>query len=337
MVLRKALERLRPQGQRPETPTTAIYFAHAMAHLIGNQNEAQIRRVEPNVFVRGKKLLIVRHWSGKTRQLLRDRPDLEVVYLIDDDIWELDGQAQLPSAYRARLGRLRSDFEAQLAPRLSRLISPSPRILERFNHTATCRIEPGLIYELPGLEHHGSSEQPFNIVFSATSSHLADLASVATEIARFLRGRTDVHLTTFLGGKAPVDLKLPNCSHQQPLSWEAFRATVPRFRFHAGIAPANPTSFNASRSATRVLDHAAFGAAGLYSEESGPAAAITDGKDGGHVGREQGAWAEALERLMANREHCLALAGAGQDRARLIGDLDRLRAFWCRELELPDG
>ncbi|MEM7426512.1 MAG: hypothetical protein AAF441_10470 [Pseudomonadota bacterium] len=332
MVFRKVLERLRPQKTRAETPTTTIYFAHAMAGLIGDDMTSVVRRIEPNVFLAGDTLLVVRHWSGPTREVLRSRPDLKVIYLIDDDIWTKESQAELPTAYRARVERLLRDFNAQIAGRVATVVAPSTKILERFGRSETRLIEPGLIYEIPDLDHHEEPALPFSIVFSGTSSHIADLASIADELAGFLAGRTDVHFTTFLGDRAPEALKLANCTHNRPMSWPEFRSRVAGLRFHAGIAPANATEFNASRSSTRLLDHAAFGAAGLYTVGSGPASAVTHDGDGLLVGAESGAWANALDRLATNREQCTVLARAGQKTARKIGDLDRLRDFWLNEL-----
>ncbi len=336
-MLRKMFERLRPRRQRRETPTATIYFAHAMAHFIGDDETSPVQRIEPTVFLCGNKLLIARHWSGTTQKLLLDRPALAVIYLIDDDLWQLDEVDGLPTGYKARLARLRRDFDAQLSNRVSKIISPSERILEALKTYDTGQLDPGLIYKLPLLEHHVSRGPEFSVVFSATASHLADLVSVSDDLAGFFRRQPDAQLTTFLGNQAPNALQLPNCRHERPMSWNEFRAALPRFCFHAGIAPANPTSFNASRSASRVLDHAAFGAAGLYSSGSGPAEALTHGEDSLLVPSKPGAWAEALGRLYQDRNLCRSLAAAGQSRAREIGDLDRLRTFWIRELELPES
>jgi len=48
------------------------------------------------------------------------------------------------------------------------------------------------------------------------------------------------------------------------MSWEKYRAFVACHRFHIAIAPALDTAFNRSRSLSRLHDHAAYGAAGLF-------------------------------------------------------------------------
>lgn len=71
--------------------------------------------------------------------------------------------------------------------------------------------------------------------------------------------------TTFWNGHTPRCLRnLPNAIHLPMMEWEQLSGLVAENRFHAAIAPALDTPFNRARSISKLHDHAAYGAAGIY-------------------------------------------------------------------------
>ena len=98
MDLKTVFGRFRAEKPRSETPTATLYFTEAMKdHLAPG---GAVTRVEPTVFRCGGLLVVVRHWSKPTLELLEREPDLGVIYLIDDDLWSADGEQNLPKKYR---------------------------------------------------------------------------------------------------------------------------------------------------------------------------------------------------------------------------------------------
>ncbi|NNF79533.1 MAG: glycosyltransferase [Rhizobiales bacterium] len=157
---------------------------------------------------------------------------------------------------------------------------------------------------------------------------MADLTLISGQLADLLRGNEAFHLTTFLGVQVPRELQLPNSAHHVPQSWAHYRETIAAWRFHIGLAPMRPTRFNQARSATRLLDHAAFGAAGLYSDTLPFSPLIERGVDGMLVGREAASWTTAIRQLAAEPALRRKLASEGQGTAVRIGELSRVRQFW---------
>ncbi|MCP5081860.1 MAG: glycosyltransferase family 4 protein [Alphaproteobacteria bacterium] len=317
---------LLPERARKETPTTSIYFAVPMADDLARAG-GPLQVLEPNVFACANQHVIMRHWSKATQKYLAEHPGVEITYFIDDDLWALDQENGLPEAYVERLQKLKAQFEVHLRPRAARIVSPSAQILAHFPELETELLAPAMIHPLPPLDHHDDPEGAIRLVFCGTASHLADLALISDQLADLL-GNEGFHLTTFLGRQVPAELQLPNSTHHAPQSWAHYRETVAASRFHIGLAPMRPTQFNQARSATRLLDHAAFGAAGLYSDTPPFSQLIECGVDGMLAGREAAGWTKAIRQLADEPALRRRLASEGQGTAARIGELGRVRQFW---------
>jgi hypothetical protein len=118
------------------------------------------------------------------------------------------------------------------------------------------------------------------------------------------------------------------------MSWERYRAFVAAHRFHIALAPALDTTFNRARSLSRLHDHAAYGAAGLYSDHPPFAGTIADGASGRLLPNDPEAWQAALLDLTDDRDAVRLLAEGGQRLSAALGDHGRVRSFWQRELGL---
>ena len=120
--------------------------------------------------------------------------------------------------------------------------------------------------------------------------------------------------------------------HLPMMEWSRYRAFVAENRFHAAIAPALDTDFNRARSISRLHDHAAFGAAGIYSRQPPFAGIVSDGQSGLLLANNPAEWRDALIRLAESREQTQGLAAGGQILSQTLGDMRRVRNFWLREL-----
>lgn len=150
-----------------------------------------------------------------------------------------------------------------------------------------------------------------------------------------MKQRPDARLTTFLNGHAPRSLRmLPNAIHLPMMEWTRYRAFVAENRFHVAIAPALDTPFNRARSISKLHDHAAFGAAGVYSHQQPFDRIVANGKSGLLLSNEPHEWRDTLLELASRRDKTLKLADGGQVLSQTLGDMRRVRNFWLRELEL---
>jgi hypothetical protein len=320
-----------------QIPSISLYFSDPLADLIcldGVNSDRPIHRLSRTIFGCGRSAVVVRYAAKRELDLLRARRFERVYLLIDDDLDSLSERDGLPADYRKRLVAYRDGPFQRLLDHVTDVVAPSENILRRFRRKRALHLDPAQCHKAGALVHH-SLARPFDIVFAATRSHLQDLGHIAPALADVLHQYPDARLTTFLNGHAPRSLRmLPNAIHLPMMEWSRYRAYVAENRFHAAIAPALDTPFNRARSISKLHDHAAFGAAGVYSRQQPFDRIVTDGKSGLLLSNEPGEWREALLGLARDRDRTLKLAAGGQVLSQTLGDMRRVRNFWLEELGL---
>ncbi len=318
-------------------PSISLYFADPLADLIGGQGEhpeRPIQRLSRTVFSYGDTAVVVRYAQKRDLLVLRSQPFAKIYLLIDDDLESLNESDGLPSDYRERLIGYRDGPYRRLMEIVTDVVAPSENILRTYHRKRAVQLDPAQCHQAGALGHH-DAKRPFDIVFAATRSHLQDLNHIAPALAEALHARPDLRLTTFLNGHAPRPLRhLPNAIHLPMMEWNRYRAFVAENRFHAAIAPALDTPFNRARSISKLHDHAAFGAAGIYSAQQPFDRIVTHNKSGILLSNDPAEWRDTLLDLAGRRERVQRLAAGGQVLSQTLGDMRRVRNFWLRELGL---
>lgn len=328
------------RGQK-QLPTISLYFTDPLADLISNgadHPERPIRRLSRTVFGCGTTAIVVRYALKRDLQVLRTGGFERVFLLIDDDLETLEDSEGLPQDYRQKLIGYRDGPFRRLLEMVTDVVAPSENILRAYHRKRAIQLDPAQCHQAAALIHH-QQLRPFDIVFAATRSHLHDLGHIAHALADVLTRRPDARLTTFLNGHAPRSLRnLPNAIHLPMMEWNRYRAFVAENRFHVAIAPALDTPFNRARSISKLHDHAAYGAAGIYSAQQPFDRIVTHNKSGLLVSNEPDEWRDALLSLAEHRDKTLRIAAGGQVLSQTLGDMRRVRQFWLRELGLsrPD-
>ena len=321
-----------------QLPSIALYFADPLADLIcpdGVDASRPIHRLSRTVFSCGRAAIVVRYAAKRELSLLRR---FERVYLlIDDDLESLKDGDGLPSDYRQRLVAYRDGPFRRLMDMVTDVVAPSENILAAYGRKRALRLDPAQCHQAGALVHH-NIRKPFDIVFAATRSHLEDLGHIAPALAEVLHRRPDAQLTTFLNGHAPRCLRmLPNAIHLPMMEWSRYRAYVAENRFHLAVAPALDTPFNRARSISKLHDHAAYGAAGLYSRQQPFDRIVIHNKSGLLLSNDPSEWRDTILDLCDRRDHTMKLAAGGQILSQTLGDMKRVRNFWLRELGLTQG
>lgn len=323
-----------------QLPTSTMYFAEPLADCIGTRldgRERPIRKVSNTVFTCGDAVIVIRYMGPRLLPLLQERRFKWVYLVVDDDLYALHENDGLPADYRQRLIRYRDGVMQDLLDQVTHVVAPSERILARYRRKQAIKLDPAQCHMAGGLGHHRGGKG-LDVVFAGTRSHLLDLGFVAEEIAAFLKAQPEARLTTFLNGHAPKALRnLPNALHLPMMGWNRYRAFVAQNRFHVAIAPALDTDFNQARSVSKVHEHAAFGAAGIYSRQPPFSDIVDDGRSGLLLPNEPQRWRNVLFELAGRRDTTEALAAEGQDLSRRLGDTLRVRNFWLEQLGLSPG
>lgn len=322
-----------------QMPSISLYFTDPLADLIGSHGEypeRPIQRLSRTVFAYGDTAVVVRYAHKRDLQVLRSQPFAKIYLLIDDDLESLDEGDGLPSDYRRRLIGYRDGPYRRLMSMVTDVVAPSENILRSYHRKRAIQLDPAQCHQAGALGHH-EVRRPFDVVFAATRSHLQDLTHIAPVLSEVLKARPDVRLTTFLNGHAPRGLRnLPNAIHLPMLEWNRYRDFVAENRFHAAIAPALDTAFNRARSISKLHDHAAFGAAGIYSSQQPFDRIVVHNKSGLLLSNDPSEWRTELLDLADKRDRAHRLAVGGQILSQTLGDMRRVRKFWQKELGLPD-
>jgi hypothetical protein len=312
-----------------------MYFSDPLRDLIDDDESFSgrpIQQLSPSLYVCGSRAVVIRHTNRDELKILRGGSFERIYLLIDDDLDCLGEADGLPADYRARLMSYREGPFRSLREMVTDVVAPSERILRSYRRKRTLRLEPAQCHALPGLDHH-DVPGALNIVFAGSRAHVFDFQHVAPAFADVLRRHPNVRLTTFLRGHVPKELKrLPNAVHMQPMGWQQYRRFVGANKFHVAVAPALPTPFNHARSISKLHDHAALGAAGIYTSQAPFDQIVSHGRSGLLLGNSPAEWRDTLSDLAGQREKVLKLARGGQLLSETLGNMNRVRKFWKDEL-----
>ena len=357
-----ALRRLtgRPARWQP-LPTADYYLLGAIGDLIAENGIASARhpivQVGPNTWNVADRMVIVRYATAQELAWIEARRWRSIHYIIDDLLPAAHDSPELPDDYRAKLAR----FSATLLPRILALrptiVAPSAAILALFPGLEHRRLDPCCLAlsdrvigdlaisdsaRLPpppswlGSSGLGSSGLgPIEIVFLGTRSHAGTLPLLAAIAARLELACPQARLHVFFGRHLPQALaRRAGIVNHAPIAWPQFQAFCRQTQFHIGLAPIQDTAFAKARSITKIMDHAAVGAIGIYSNRAPFSSVITHGQDGLLVGDGAEAWTAAVLELAASPQRADSMAAGGARLAADRGDRRKMRAFWLQELGL---
>jgi len=172
-------------------------------------------------------------------------------------------------------------------------------------------------------------------LLSGSRSHAGDIEMIAPGIVKALRRNQRLRVTSFLGELAPRSLRNHAGVRNHPqLPWPKFRRFLERQRFHVAAAPYRDTRFNGARSISKILDHGALGAAGLYSNRAPHSRYISHLETGFLMTDDSYDWCEAVLELAGRPRQARKLAARGAALAGELGDRRRVRQFWLARLGL---
>ena len=312
-------------------PTADLYLHIPMQEFLSPgwhpSSERPIVRLGPHLYFGNGRAVLVRYATRMELWLLaRLRPE-RCAWLIDDNLWALDEDAALPEDYRNRLMKFRERIVPRILAVCDTVMAPSEIILRHFPNHRTLLLHPCSVYVCTDFSHF---DRPafIEVVFAGTRSHLPDLLSITDSLWAVVEKRKELRLTTFLGHHAPDVLKgHERIIHLPPMPWEHYRETMCSRRFHLGIAVFRNTLFNRSRSVNKILDHAAFGAAGVYADAAPFSSVVNHGENGVLVTSDADL-EDVLLALTDDLEKLRVLAEQGARLALQLGSADRSRSYW---------
>ena len=227
----------------------------------------------------------------------------EVIYFMDDDLWDTRVTAGLSWRYRLKLARHATLHQRWLRAIKAKLWVSTPWLATRYQ-----ALQPVLLWP-HRLDDHArvntpETPQQIQLFYHGSASHRADIEWLYPVIKAVLT--RDSQLSVEISGDARTQALyggLERCTILKPLKWPAYRTLLASSKRHIGLAPAVPHPFNRARSHTKFFDITAAGATGIYAAQ-GPCQGILEHRQHGLlVDMDPDALIEAI--LLLAKDHTL--------------------------------
>lgn len=319
-------------------PSVDLYFSGALGDLIaagpGPRAARPIRQIGPHLFVCGDTAVIVRYAQPREIEFIRQRRFTRVYYVLDDLLLGIEGDQSLPAGYRHRLAAFASGRLPRILDLATTVVVPNAAVASGLRDRHIEILQPAGVSVCQDFSHFDyPAWKPINLLLSGSRSHAADIEMIAPAVAKAARKNPRLRVTSFLGDHAPRVLRaLPDARHRPQMPWLQFRRILQNVRFHIACAPYRDTPFNGARSFNKILDHGAFGAAGLYSNREPHSQYIDHERTGFLLRDDEQDWTEGILSLADRLSHAADFARNGARLARKLGDRRRVRRFWTERL-----
>lgn len=264
----------------------------------------------------GATIVFVRYVPPAWKALLKRHRPQQVVYFMDDDLFDWRSFRGMPWHYQRKLFRLAWRHQRWLKSIGAKLWVSSPWLAQKYSGWKPIVLEPGNPHRAPSAFAEPSMK---TIFYHGSASHREELEWLVPVVEQVLTARSDVCLEV-IGDRKVRDRfsHLPGVQVVHPMSWPAYKAFIQRPGRTVGLAPLLDSSFNAARAPTKYFDITAAGAVGLYADTQVYRRLVEHGRNGMLLPMDsQSAWASTILELLAEPEKRKALCGREIIEARM--------------------
>jgi len=242
-------------------------------------------------------------WDGLLARARRDGKP--VAYFMDDDLLDRAAHAGLPLRYRFKIERLACLRRRAIEHLCSEFWVSTPYLAGKY-----AALQPMLV------EAAAPPSSPLvSVSYHGTASHAGEQAWLHALVTQ-LQSRCDrTHFSIVGDGRINRQFRaLPRVTVLHPMSWPAYLAYTATYRCDIALAPLLPGNFNAARGATKFLDFARMGAAGIYADVAPYRGHVRHGIDGLLLPMQPDAWLAAIIDLVQDEARRRQLAAAARAR-----------------------
>lgn len=288
-----------------ENPSLAFFIRPLLLARGLHCELADVREAPPADASAWDAVVVVRYLTSGWEKFLADARSAgkPVAYFMDDDLMDRAAHAGLPWRYRFKIERYACLKRRAIERLCSEYWVSTPFLAAKYAAWRPVVLEPSAPQEVA----------PVSICYHGTASHAAEQEWLHELVAR-LQARCE--RTQFsIVGDARINRRfraLPRVAVLHPMSWPAYLAYTGAYHCDIALAPLLPGAFNAARGATKFLDCARMGAAGIYADVDPYRALIRNDIDGLLLPMNTDIWLDAILALVddAPRRQRLAAAAA---------------------------
>lgn len=248
-------------------------------------------------------LVFVRYISKDWQQWVRRHQARvqQLVFFMDDDLFDLTATQGLPVRYRFKLARLSWRKQRWLQAQQALLWVSTDYLQQKY-----AQWQPEVLYP----KYPQPNDQQLTLFYHGSASHRAEVLWLKPVIEEVLRRQPALSFEII--GDALVNRwfrHIPRVHVLHPMSWASYRALLARGGRAIGLAPLLDGPFNQARSHTKFYDITAAGAVGIYANHPVYQGVIQPDVNGLLVEMDKTSWVDAIERLVSEAD----------TRERLIG------------------
>ncbi|EIC22583.1 glycosyltransferase family protein [Thiorhodovibrio frisius] len=240
----------------------------------------------------GATVVLVRYVPPAWARLIeRHRARLgELIYFMDDDLFDLAAAKGTPWRYRLKLARLATWRQHWLQRHKARLWVSTPYLQAKYAHWNPERLLPA---PLPAPDSAVGGN--IRVFYHGSASHQAEIDWLYPVMQTALDA--EPRLSFEIIGTAKVNRRyrrLPRTTVVHPMSWPTYQCFLATPGRHIGLAPLLDNPFNRARSCTKFFDITRAGAIGIYAAGSVCDELIQSNQDGLLIPMIAERWVDAI-------------------------------------------
>lgn len=262
-------------------------------------------------FDQGAVLVVIRFISQQwQREITRNIDALsQVIYFMDDDLFDPSALGALPKAYRTKIIRRSSAQHRWITSYCDNIWVSTAFLANKYAY-----LNPDIVGALPSPRLL-ADRNPVKIAYHGSSSHQAEKYWLRDVIESVLVACPQASFEIF-GEHEIYKLyrDLPRVTVLHPMSWQNYLDYTRHHHVDIGLAPLLATEFNRARGPVKFYDFVRMGAVGVYSNCAPYSDLIEQDVHGVLLNNDLQQWIEALimlvnsepkRRLMANNARAL--------------------------------
>lgn len=295
--------------QESPNPTADFYFPNRNKkndiYLNTPPEKCSFLPTDTVIFIR----YISARWLRYFRQLAAAScPNL--IFFIDDDVFDLNMHRGLPWRYRWKLFHLAAKHKKQLIGLGFSLWVSTPWLQEKYLAWQPKQLEP--------LNPYIDNSRKEIVFYHGTASHQAEIEWLVPIIEQVTTENNQL-VFELIGNKHTQRLfkDIPAVHVYHPMPWYSYCELIRLPGRIIGLAPLLETPFNQARSASKFFDITQAGAIGLYANNAVYAQKITHNQTGFLLAMQQEVWVEHILHLAANPTLRLNILRNAQKSARM--------------------
>lgn len=248
-------------------------------------------------------VIFVRYIPNTWKRLIsKERSRLaNVIYFMDDDLWDLNVTSGLPWQYRVKLAMYATYHQKWLKTMGAQIWLSTPWLINKYQNSNPRLVTPKPIFDSSST-FGGQPSNQIRIFYHGSASHRSEIIWLQPIIKEVLK--QDDHVTFEIIGDQKVNRLyriLERCTIVNPMKWPSYKAFISQQGRHIGLAPSLPLPFNHARSYTKFFDVTASGAVGIYAKPGPCENIISHGQDGILLNMNPSEWIDAILELAQNQ------------------------------------